>query len=117
MATYGQRLPGEPMLVGAFQVGVLWQTQVEVARHGHLQARPYVICLVRSSQGARDWQRLVLGVETVCLVRSQAANVLHDAFEEPGVILWRKVRLQPLAAILELAMQLISCNHLTKHWR
>ncbi len=26
MATYGQRLPGEPMLVGAFQVGVLWQT-------------------------------------------------------------------------------------------
>jgi hypothetical protein len=35
---------------------------------------------------------------------AQAANVLHDAFEEPGRVLWRKVS-DHWCAILTLAMQ------------
>lgn len=74
MHVYGQRLPGEPMIVGMFQVSTLCNSDST------------------TFDTSRDSTYLPRGLSMNATSHLQAANVLHDAFEEPGQVLWRKVR-------------------------
>jgi hypothetical protein len=81
MHVYGQRLPGEPMLVGMFQVRTICSTC----------SCKYVCPEVHCPQWRLLSLALPASLDTNLCIDAQAANVLHDAFDEPGRVLWRKV--------------------------
>ena len=83
MHIYGQRLPGEPMLVGMFQVSTAFfrLQPPHVADPKCVHVFTAVSAVSRPAGGC---------LKPGCAI-AQAANVLHDAFEEPGRVLWRKV--------------------------
>jgi hypothetical protein len=70
------------MLVGMFQVTLAYLQHAAAPQH-----LPWCAC---HAGGPRCVH--MLGVLTPNPGCVQAANVLHDAFDEPGRVLWRKVR-------------------------